>query len=124
MGSSGLTIQSVSDLTGLSVQALRRAIDKGEINRPPRDKKGRYVFSDQDRMNVQLYVAELRNRLREKLRNPGPPDTFHASAEQIAEAKIDKRCPRCSKGQKDGFDLGYDENGDVFGCRCECGFSF
>ncbi len=42
----------------------------------------------------------------------------------IAEAKIDKRCPRCELTEAEGFDLGI-ENGEVFGALCPgCGWSF
>jgi hypothetical protein len=48
---------------------------------------------------------------------------------KICEAKFDKCCPHCGKTQADGFDLGMDDNGNVFGARCGvehggCGFSF
>jgi hypothetical protein len=48
---------------------------------------------------------------------------------QIVVAKLDKECPVCDKSRKDGFDIGFDENGEIDGARCGrehggCGWSF
>jgi len=45
------------------------------------------------------------------------------SPEEMAIVKLDKCCPRCESNQSNGLDIGI-EDGEVFGCRCTCGFSF
>ena len=44
---------------------------------------------------------------------------------RIVQVKFDKECPCCSLTQQDGFDIGRDSAGNVFGARCfSCEWTF